>query len=199
MLKRLYLIALIPVLAACTQVSNQNGNNNNIAKSDTVTSVSVLPEQLIVPGKSIGKLSIDQDADKAISDLGKPDSSDAAMGSALITWFANHDPSGNRTTIFTRRNMGGADERVARVKRILITSPDFKTAEGVATGSTYMAITEHYSLKEVHAYTKGNSHIKVLTDYARGISFDIDSSNTVCVAITVYQPGDNAGSYIDMH
>src|ERR1700761_2008693 len=47
------------------------------------TTKSIAPDKLIMPGKGIGKMSVGESADSLAALFGKPDSSDAAMGSAL--------------------------------------------------------------------------------------------------------------------
>lgn len=102
---------------------NDTSTHHTVA-SDTNT---VQPDRLITPGKSIGHIVLNDDVQNVIKQLGKPDSSDAAMGSSLMAWFAKHDITRYRTAVFSHRNMGGKDESISHIQTILITSPRFKT------------------------------------------------------------------------
>jgi hypothetical protein len=90
--------------ATDTMLTNQSIVDDSAADkliaSDTSTSSPVAADRLISPGKGIGHILIDQDLELALKQLGKPDSSDAAMGSSLMVWFAKHDTKGYRTSIF---------------------------------------------------------------------------------------------------
>ncbi len=197
-MKKTILTLLIPLaLAACTGTGDKKAADTSAAKSDEAKSVPA--DQLITPGESIGHIKLGEPADSVVAVLGKPDSSDAAMGSALMTWFAKHDPQGYRTTIFAHRNMGSADEEASRTKRVLVTSPFFKTKEGLATGASLDKLSETYDLKRVNSLKAMQKDILVFDDVKNGITFDIDSSSRKCVAITVHVPGDSTARNLNMY
>lgn len=153
---------------------------------------------LITPGKGIGHIVLDDDVQNVIKQLGKPDSADAAMGSSLMVWFAGHHPKGNRTAVFAHRNMGGKDESVNRVRKVLVTSPRFKTAEGMGAGSAKTDIDKNYTLKAINSYTGKGGKVQVYTDLAKGISFEIDNGGK-CVGVVVHKVDDTAAAYLNMH
>ncbi|WP_413670911.1 hypothetical protein ACEN9X_13785 [Mucilaginibacter sp. Mucisp86] len=166
--------------------------------SDTGTANTSHSDWLITPGKSIGHIVLNDDVQNIIKQLGKPDSSDAAMGSSLMVWFAGHDPTGNRTAVFTHHNMGGKDEQISHVQKILVTSPQFKTDGGVGVGSTKQEIQKAYTLKPTSTYSNKSGKVQVYTDLAKGISFEIDSSGK-CVGVVVHKANDTAAAYLNMH
>jgi hypothetical protein len=166
--------------------------------SDTGTANTTQTNWLITPGKSIGHIVLNDDAQNVINQLGKPDSSDAAMGSSLLVWFAGHNPAGNRTAVFTHHNMGGKDESVNHVQKILVTSPKFKTGDGVGVGSSKQEIQKTYTLKPTATYSKAGGKVQVYTDLAKGISFEIDS-NGKCIGVVVHKANDTAVAYLNMH
>ncbi|MEO3403061.1 hypothetical protein AAFN85_04105 [Mucilaginibacter sp. CAU 1740] len=153
---------------------------------------------LVTPGKGIGHIVLDGDVRDVMKQLGKPDSSDAAMGSSLMVWFAGHGPSGNRTAVFARHNMGGKDESVSHVRKVLVTSPKFKTNDGLGVGSVKTDIDKNYTLKATSNYTGKKGEVKVYTDLAKGISFEIDGSGK-CVGVVVHKVNDTAAAYLNMH
>lgn len=166
--------------------------------SDTSTGGTTQSDWLVTPGKSIGHIVLNDDVQNVINQLGKPDSSDAAMGSSLLVWFAGHNSAGNRTAVFTHHNMGGKDESVSNVQKILVTSPKFKTGGGVGVGSSKQEIQKTYTLKPTSTYTNAGGKVQVYTDLAKGISFEIDGSGR-CVGVVVHKANDTAVAYLNMH
>lgn len=176
---------------------NDTTKHHTIA-SDTGATSTPQSDWLITPGKSIGHIVLDNDVQNTITQLGKPDSSDAAMGSSLMVWFAKHDPADYRTAVFSHHNMGGKDESVSHVQKILVTSPRFKTDDGVGVGSTKQEIQKTYNLKATSTYSKNGGKVQVYTDLSKGISFEIDGGGN-CVGVVVHKANDTASAYLNMH
>jgi len=196
--KYIVLLVAVILIVACEQKAAKSTDQEVADAPDTTDASTISPEQLISPGLSIGQIKLDGNLADAIKLLGKPDGGDAAMGSALATWYANHDTTGYRTSIFASRNMGGADENIQHIKKILVTSPWFKTADFISTGNNMQDIAKFYTLKEGNSYTAGGQKIKIYSDIPKGISFEIDAQGQ-CVGILVHQPNSTAGTYLDMH
>jgi hypothetical protein len=173
--------------------------DNKIIQADTSTAKPVTADKLISPGKGIGQIMLNGDVEKVIKMLGRPDSSDAAMGSALMVWFAKHDIKGYRTSIFAHRDMGGKDENVNRIQKVLITSPWFKTGEQLGVGSTLDEIKKFYTLKPTSSYKNSEGKVQVYTDMDKGISFEISEAGQKCVGVVVHKPHDTAAAYLNMH
>jgi len=186
---------IMPLMFACNSPANKA--TTDFATTNTSAAEPVVkPDQLITPGKGIGHLTIGLPVDSAIARLGRPDSSDAAMGSSLIAWYSK-DASKYRTAIFAGRNMG--NEEVSRIKKIMVSSPWFKTKDGIATGATLADIEKNYKLKQVDDFTAQQKGLLVLDDIDKGITFDIDSISKKCMAITVHAAHESPGTYINMH
>lgn len=166
--------------------------------SDTGAASTAQSDWLITPGKSIGHIALNDDVQNVIKQLGKPDSSDAAMGSSLMVWFTNHNTAGNRTAVFARHHMGGKDEQISYVQKILVTSPQFKTADGVGVGSSKQEIQKTYTLKPTSTDSNKSGKVQVYTDLAKGISFEIDGRGK-CVGVVVHKANDMAVAYLNMH
>ncbi|WP_374950392.1 hypothetical protein [Mucilaginibacter sp.] len=174
---------------------------------DTVAAISsdegagkpITAQRLIIPGKSIGQTGINESMENVYNRFGKPDSSDAAMGSALAVWYADHNKAGYKTAIFSRHNYNGKDDIFQYVKRILVTSPYFKTAEGLGVGSNLNDIQKQYALKPGNGYKDKGRQINVFDNVAKGISFEIDPVTNKCVGVLIQKPGDAAGSYLNMN
>ena len=176
--------------------------DDSIAKSpastDTSTTKTVSAYRLIGPGKGIGRILLNENIENVSLLLGRPDSSDAAMGSSLMVWYAKHNSAGYKTSVFSHRNMGAKDEIISRIQKILITSPEFKTAEGVGVGATRDEIKKTYDLKPTSDYKNKDGKVQVYTDMDKGISFEIDASNK-CVGVVVHKAHDTASAYLNMH
>ena len=168
-------------------------------KSIEDTSKTVVPDKLIIPGQSIGKIVIGGNADSLSQTLGKPDFSDAAMGSALMTWYANHDSSSYKTSVFANHNFGSTDEKVARIRKILITSPDFKTVDGLNTGLSLTEYEKHFALSPVSSSKAKGKKVRVYEAKGKGIAFEVDSLSGKGVAIVIHQPKDSLATYINLH
>ncbi|GAA4332862.1 hypothetical protein GCM10023149_39370 [Mucilaginibacter gynuensis] len=203
MLKRTFVILFAPLLFACNQPDKKTETTDTSVANSADTAVATVKEntanQLISPGQGIGHLRVGQPADSAIVLLGRPDSSDAAMGSSLMAWYAKHDRKGYRTAIFAHRNMGGKDENTSYIKKIMVNSPWFKTPEGLSTGAGLEDIKKAYTLKQVSSFTADAKKVIVYDDNAKGITFEVDSVSNKCVAIVVYKPNEGSGTYLDMH
>ncbi|MEO7213191.1 hypothetical protein [Mucilaginibacter sp.] len=195
-----YLTILFAMLlaVACKQKSSDAAGNNAPDLPDTTEVKAIPAEQLISPGESIGHIKLEGSADSVVQLLGRPDTGDAAMGSQLATWYADHDSTGYQTSIFSRRHMGGKDEPVSRIKKILVTSPWFKTAEYISTGNNMKDIGKYYTLKEGNSYKAKGQTIKTYSDIAKGISFEIEEDGK-CVGILVHKSNSAADTYLNMH
>lgn len=183
------------LLTACNQSPIQSTQTKNVADTVfnaaiTTAEKSVAAAALITPAKSIGKISLKEDAAEVYKQLGKPDSGDAAMGKSLSTWYANHNPKGYQTQIFCSRNMGNADENISRVKQIRVTSPYFKTKEDIGTGSDLTQIQAKFKVVKTVSYPAKKPPYDIYDD-KNGIAFEI--LNDTCRAVIVYLPGDRGG------
>jgi hypothetical protein len=158
----------------------------------------VAAAQMIVPGKSVGKTFIGENMSHVFARLGKPDNGDAAMGKSMSFWFAKHDTSGYQTAVFASRRIGTPDEKNSRVQQVMVTSPYFKTAELLHTGSSYQEIAKKYVLKKAAVFAKGKYNI-TLYDTPKGISFEI-GPDSLCKSIIVHLPNlGGASAYLAFH
>jgi hypothetical protein len=197
------IVAALCSIYGCKQRSHSADTSDEqaikeVTASDNASKVTAADE-LIVPGKGIGKILLKGSADSAAARLGKPDYSDAAMGSVLMTWYAKHDTSGYKTSLFADHNFGAKDESIAHIRKILITSPAFKTAEGLKTGLALNEYQKHFDLKPISGYTVKGKKVKVYEAKHKGIAFEIDSASNKGVAIVVHQPNDSLATYINLH
>jgi hypothetical protein len=193
MIKYGLIIAACCLDLACKQPVNKSVVNvGRDEKSNTPVGQSISPDSLISPGKGIGNIRLGEDANDLINTLGKPDRSDAAMGASLMVWFAGHDPAGYLISIYAHHNMGAPDEHINHIKQIRVTSPAYKTVDGVGPGSLLNLIQKQFKL--VKRKVPG---INIYDDIKAGISFEMDTAHK-CSAVIVHAPMDSPATYIDM-
>jgi len=168
-------------------------------KANDDTSKLIPPDKLITPGKGVGKITIGSSTDTATQVLGKPDSSDAAMGSVLLTWNRKQNGQDNKISIFASHNYGSKDEATARIRKIFIVSQQYKTEDGLNTGLPLKEYEKHFELKPAKGYKANGRNIKVYESAEKGIAFEIDSASDKCVGIMIHKPGDVSTTYINMH
>ncbi len=158
----------------------------------------VAANKLITPGKSMGLIKLNEQAEVVTKLLGKPTKGNAAMGKSLQTWFSKFQPQGPDTAtyqvaIFFSRNMGSADQ-TSRAQQIRVTSPFFRTADGIGPGTKYAVILNSYpDLKKaaVYATTKNEQEIAIYQAKEAGIAFEINKAG-VCIGVAIFEPGKQA-------
>jgi len=171
----------------------------NTPVSDTVAkpvSVKTTDEkQLIVPGKSIGLTHLGQNTE-TLASLGRPDFSDAAMGKAWSSWYSK-DGKKNELNIYTTYKDSEMKEKVIRLIRI--TSPEFKTEDGIATGSSLKTIQSDFPKAVlIGKYKDTGESVEIYDAIDSGIAFEIKKGN--CISIIVHETGKKAtDEYITFH
>ncbi|RZJ29672.1 MAG: hypothetical protein EOO48_06950 [Flavobacterium sp.] len=199
-LRNLGFTSLLLIIAfGCNGKKESNEPDVDLVKADTVKPVSNT-RLLIIPGQSIGNISLELNAENIENILGKADLSDAAMGKAWLTWFSKVSDSvtGNELNIYTEYKDNEMTEKV--VRQIRITSDEFKTAEGIGTGKSIDAISKIFpSIKMVGKYdTETNFPVTLYDAVDDGIAFEAE--NNVCTGIIIHQKGRSVSEvYISFH
>jgi len=159
----------------------------------------------IIPGESIGKITLEQNAE-TLKDLGKPDLSDSAMGKSWLTWYNKNTTAENgksELNIYTTYKNSDLTEKV--IRQIRITSPDFKSVDGIHTGKAFTEIKSVYpNLKYSGKFSDPGSknEIEVYDDEVSGVAFEIenDGNRRNCVAIIIHSKGKNVmQEYVYLH
>ncbi len=199
------ILSLLLLLTACRQENNHDvkwnaeknektDSSEKITRQDVVAVEKVADKQLIVPGKSIGHIFLEQTTDSVLILLGRPDDGDAAMGKATATWYAKSEETGGRnykyaTSVFSVRNMADTVSPKSIVKQIRVTSSFFKTAAGIGTGKGLGDIMQAFpDIKRVSGYAIGSDTFYIYDLQKAGISFEIDTEK-ICVGVLVHEPG----------
>jgi hypothetical protein len=195
MLKFFLIPAAAVLMFGCNSMSEHKSLADSIHAIDTPLKI-IGPAKLIVPGKRIGNIFINESADSVVAKLGKPDSSDGAMGASFMAWFDKTGKTIRQTSIYAHRNMGSKDENISHVKVIRETSPTFKTADYGGAGSALKDVMKLYKLEKHPA--PGSKKLWMYDNYQTGIGFEVDSTGK-CLAVYVHAPNDSSAMYLSIH
>jgi len=189
---RYTLIALcFLILFACKHKSKtfrdaMKNESENHTDATNAVSAAVTAGRLIVPGKSIGQITLNESAATIVARLGKPDFSDAAMGKNVSIWYVDHSKNGYSTHMYFLTNMGIDD--TSRVKAIRVSSPSFKTQNHLYAGVLIADAKKLYKLDSLSTFKINGDRRALYDDAAAGIAFDIDRSGNI-IGIALHEPG----------
>ncbi|AMM50531.1 hypothetical protein TH61_04175 [Rufibacter sp. DG15C] len=200
-------------LSACSSNPQEKPETNLSETTSTKDSASTIQPKgsdkqdssfQIIPGQRIGQISLGQSPEDLVKALGPPDSTDAAMGKALLTWFSKSSKAPRQeVTVYTvRENTGMANEQVG-VRQVRITSPEFTIPDNyLKTGSSLPQIRKVYPSAKAVAYylVPGNDRVYVYDVQHQGIAFEVSGADSVCVAITIHPKGKGVQEeYLPLH
>ena len=179
------------ILGACSNDSGKRTVTQDSLVADKGAEIKTIPSSAdsslrLNPGIAAGKVSIGQDAEEVYTLLGKADDGDAAMQKAVAIWYKDHDKKSYSTSIYTVRDTG--DNPAARVKQIRITSPAFKTTEGVGVSATLEEIKGKYTLSKLTDVKSGDLDLTIY-DSLKGIAFETDKQG-ICKAIIIHKASE---------
>jgi hypothetical protein len=219
-MKRVFSIIIIFIAySACSE--NTRTNNNLTAADDSVattrdslkidntktqedTAVTLMGNELIVPGKSIGKINLGMTDSLLGVVLGKADMSDAAMGKAWLTWYGKKPDEHNNKTelnIFTSYKDTSMREKI--VQQVRTTSSFFSTASGLHIYSSLDDIKKQFpQLKKAATYNDSSRTIIIYDEQQQGIAFEMAPANQqeICTGIIIHEPGIKVTqTYISLH
>lgn len=201
--KLILLPIVILVIYTCIGCNNPYSGKDNkpttvidtvINKPDTNNdSTSVSVDWLLIPAVSAGQTKLNENADSVYQRLGKPDGGDAAMMKAIAVWYAHHDTTDHSVAIYTSKNTD--TPVVASILQIRVTSPAFKTAEGIHTTSSLQEIKNHFNVTKTQQYNYAGTSYAVY-DSKQGIAFEMNT-DSVCTAIIIHKAGTtDEGTYL---
>jgi len=195
MFKYLIIPAISVFIFGCDSLATHKSLADSIHAVDTPLK-NIESAKMIVPGKRIGNIYINENVDSVVVKLGKPDWRDAAMGASFMAWFDKKGKNVHQTSIYADRNMGAANEKVNYVKEIRETSPNFKTADYGGAGSEIKDVLRLYKLKK--HLSPGNKKLWLYDNYQEGIGFEVDSTGK-CLAVYIHAPNDSSANYLNIH
>ena len=146
----------------------------------------------VVPGGSLGGVALGPNGLEELRKLGKPYRIDRGMSQThqVWKWFK---PGGRFDTFFVHTvNNGATDAQPSdgvTIDLIRTTATRFKTADGIAAGSTLEQIRKSFPDA---APVDGTP--TVLDDVKRGIAFEFSeapSNQSICIAVMIHTPGQS--------
>jgi hypothetical protein len=158
--------------------------------SHTLADSMATQDLTIVPGSSMGGVSLGPNGLQELKKLGKPYRIDRGMSQTRQVWKWSR-PEGRLDTFFIHTvNNGVIDAQPAdgmTIDLIRSTVARFKTASGIGVGSTLDQIRK--SFPDV-APVEGTPTI--FDDVKRGIAFEFSAApigHSICIAVMVHPPG----------
>ncbi|MFC6095842.1 hypothetical protein ACFPVY_04215 [Flavobacterium qiangtangense] len=199
-MKKFSLLLIGICLASCSDKKTTLETENDAVSTDTIKYV---PPKVtenayeIIPGERIGLTKLDENTE-TLSELGKPDFSDSAMGKSWATWISKDDEN-NELNIYSTYKDSKMKEKV--VRQIRITSSKFKTPNEISTGKSLQEIQKAFSdIKLVAKYTdeKTKNLVEIYDSETNGIAFEFTQNG--CAAIIVHTKGKKVtDEYITLH
>lgn len=197
-MKKITLFLIGIYIVSCSDKKTNQETENNTVSSDTIKYV---PPRVtafeIIPGERVGLTQLEENVEK-LSELGKPDRSDSAMGKSWSTWISE-DGAGDELNIYSTYKNSEMKEKVVHLIRV--TSPSFKTLEEISTGNSLQDIQKTFSdIKLVAKYTdeNTNSKVEIYDSEANGIAFEF--TQNLCSAIIIHTKGKKVTEeYITLH
>jgi hypothetical protein len=162
----------------------------SLLASLTVTSQSAPQQASLVPGHSLAGIGLGPNGLEELKKLGKPYRIDRGMSQTYQVWKW-FKPGGRFDTFFVHTTNNGATDVQpsdgVTIDLIRTTATRFKTADGIAAGSTLEQIRKSFPDA---APVDGTPTI--LDDVKRGIAFEFSNPPTdqaPCIAVMVHTPG----------
>ena len=177
------LVFLMLGFTACNNGEGKVQNQTDTLANTHNDSLMVQPNFVLQPGEAAGKIKLGEDTELLFQEMGRPDSSDAAMQKMVAFWYQGHDRTKPSTAIYAARDTG--DLPKSRVKQIRVTAPHFKTTEGIGIGSTLNELKEAFTLSQIK-FNEDAPRLPQVWDSNDGIAFEINSRQQ-CTAVIIHQ------------
>jgi hypothetical protein len=168
-----------------------------IAAAACVASLQPLSAQaepnLIIAGESIGQIHLGRYGKVYLAKLPNPDADDSGMGQYRSVWLSRKQ--GGRTDTLYIYSVANGPRGIeplngVTIKLIRVTSPWYRTPDGLSTGSLLSQILRRFP----RARPRGESQ-SLYDDTKQGIAFEFArraTSDSRCIAIIVHPPGDES-------
>lgn len=179
LMNKFFIVVLSAFLVSCKDAKVHVPNEKPVLQ--TANSEETGGEFEIIPGKSIGRIAIGDNAE-ALSSLGNPDMTDSAMGKSWATWYSK-DEARNELNVFTTYLNDELKGKV--VTLIRVTSPEFKVKNGIGPGSSSEEILKFYPKTQIVAsFYSTNKKSKLAESNQDGIAFEM--LDGICTAVIVH-------------
>ncbi len=196
---KLIILALTFSVIACKSNRKAGVNGDSVETNDEESFRISDSRFLIVPGRSVGEISLGDDMQLEGKLLGKPDAGDAAMGKAWGIW-QEKDSTAGKGELAIYSAYRDTSMRVKEVKQIRITNEQFKTQDGFSTGRTISDTKLMFpAMEQIASYINAEKDTVLIYDAKQdGIGFEFLKRKGI--ALTVHpmnQPINNI--YLTLH
>jgi len=198
---KIILLGLSVGLCAC-----QSSKTNDTNKGDSIASIESGPGKiideryLIVPGRSVGDISLGENIENVGKKLGKPDAGDAAMGKAWGIWYSKDSAQNGRNEIAIYSSYKDTTLTTKNVKQIRITSKQFKTQDGFGTErSVEDTRTKFPGIIQIATYiNEVKDSVMVYDSKTEGIGFEFVKGKSISLTVHPINVPVN-GTYLTLH
>lgn len=199
-IEKIFLFGIVLSFAACQSATNSQHKTDSIASIESGPGKIVDERFLIVPGRSIGEISIGEDMQEVAKKLGRADDGDAAMGKAWGIWFSNDSTNGVRNELAIYSSYRDTSMRVKDVKQIRITSAKFKTQDGYSLGkSEYDTKLKFPAAEKISSFlNEQKDTVVVYDDKQDGIGFEFLKGKSISLTVHPINQSVN-GTYLTLH
>lgn len=193
-MKNILIASLLLFLISCGQQEKSITNGEIVDSLQAKTTLAIEPNdpmvdssKLIIPGKSIGKVYLNERGDSIFSKLGRPDAGDAAMGKSVSVY--KRKENGSEFKIYYVTNMGAPDE-APKAKLFHTNSSFFATENNISVGSNLEEIKRYFpDVKHLAIITIEKDTLQLYDSEKEGIAFEINKEN-ICRGITLHAAGE---------
>ncbi|RDC58279.1 hypothetical protein DU508_04915 [Pedobacter chinensis] len=181
-------------------------NRKSDIKGDSVVVKEVGPGKivderfLIVPGRSVGEISLGEDVQSVSNKLGRPNAGDAAMGKAWGIWYSNDSANSRQNEIAVYSSYRDTSMRIKDVKQIRITAMQFKTQDGFTLGRSLSDTKLKFPALEKHSAYLNELKDTVLIYDAKHDGIGFEFLNGKSIALTVHPINQSLNdTYLTLH
>lgn len=197
---KIFVLGLGASLAACQSSTNSDHKRDSISSIESGPGKIVNEQFLIVPGTSIGQISIGEDMQQVSKKMGTADGGDAAMGKAWGIWYGKALKGDKKDEFAIYSSYRDSNMVVKDVKQIRVTSALYKTQDGFGTGRTLNDLALKFpAMERLSAYLDQNKDtIFIYDSKPDGIGFEIVNKKSVALTVHPKQKSVNE-TYLTLH
>lgn len=198
--RKIIFLSFIISLTACQSAEHSAHQQDSTEYITSGKQSDVDAAFLVVPGKSIGEISLGENMTEVGKKLGRPDAGDAAMGKAWGIWYNKDSTNGQKNELAVYSSYRDTSMMVKEVKQIRITSAQFKTQSGLTTGGPEADAKSKFPAMElVSSYLNQNKDTVTVYDSRQdGIGFEFLKGKSISITVHPVNQSVNR-TYLTLH
>ncbi|MDQ1142293.1 hypothetical protein [Pedobacter agri] len=198
--RKIIFLSFIIGLTACQSAEHSGHQQDSTEYITSGKQKNIDSAFLVVPGKSIGEISLGENMTEVGKKLGRPDAGDAAMGKAWGIWYSKDSTDGQKNELAVYSSYRDTSMMVKEVKQIRITSAQFKTRNGLTTGGPEAVTKLKFPAMElVSSYlNQSKDTVNVYDSRQDGIGFEFLKGKSISITVHPVNQSVN-GTYLTLH